>query len=542
MRGMTRMGWLTGIVAATAVALLGVAPAWAQEPTEAFTPRSCFVPLPAGVQEGRDVRCGYVTVPLDYANPGGRTIRIAVAVAEAKSATPQPDPVMVLGGGPGDELIQIFLSLLVEPDPANPFAPLNQNRDIILLDQRGAGFSRPALECDRVGTTFRRSQGLPSASVNRRALADYGSCVRRLRRAGNDLGAYKTPNNARDLNRVRQALGYEQVNVFGTSYGTYLAQDAARRAPSWIRSLTLSSPAPTQLNLVEETPAAYRSSVRAVTNACAAEPACARVTPDFEAALNRVVRRLGERPRRLSVPVQGRAPVPVLLDGPRVAGFMFTLLYQAQVIPLLPPLVAAADAGEYGPLGQVFAAVQTAEAIDLQSEVMQAAFWCSEEIATTSQAGLRRAAARVGYPQGRALQSAPLQGLLFGPDAFALCDRLDVGRSERSLFRPVRTSIPTFIATGRFDPITPPRFGAVLLPNLPQGFRIDFGAEGHSPLLGSRCAVDLLTQFVSNPLESPPGQACAALPLSLAPPTEAQATRMLRQVVSQPPGVARRIG
>jgi pimeloyl-ACP methyl ester carboxylesterase len=493
------------------------------------------------VQEGRDVRCGFVSVPLDYADPRGRTIRIAVAVIEADNPTPAPDPVMILGGGPGDELIDLLLGELVAPDPENPFGPLAQNRDLVLLDQRGAGFSRPALECDTVGATFRETVGMSSASANRRLLARYASCVRRLRRAGAELGAYKTPNNARDLDEVRQALGYERVNVFGTSYGTYLALDAARRSPGWIRSLTLSSPAPTQRNLVEEAPAAYRSSVRAVTRACAAEPACAALTPDFEAALNRVVRRLGENPRRLSVPVPGRSPVTVVLDGPRVSGLMFTLLYTAQVIPVLPPLIAAADAGNYGPLGELFAAVRTADVPDVQSEVMQAAFWCSEEIATTSQARLRRAASRGGYAQGRALQNAPLLGLLFGPQAFSLCDELDVGRSEPSLFRPVRTSIPTFIATGRFDPITPPRFGAVLLPNLSNSFRIDFAAAGHSPLLSSRCGIDLLTQFVSNPLEAPPGQACAAAPLSLAPPTEASASRRLRQAVSEAPGLARSI-
>jgi len=538
---MTRTRRLVGALVAIAATLAGVAPAWGQTPTGAFTPRGCFVALPPGVQEGRDVRCGYVSVPLDYANPGGRRIRIAVAVVEADNPNPQPDPVMILGGGPGDELIELLLGDITSPDPRNPFGPLAQNRDLILLDQRGVGFSRPALECDTVGDTFRGAVGLSSASANRRLLARYASCARRLRRAGNELGAYKTPANARDLDRVRRALGYEQVNVFGTSYGTYLALDSVRRTRGWVRSLVLSSPAPPQLSLVEQAPAAYRSSVRAVSNACAAEPACAAVAPDFEAALNRVVRRLDARPRRFSVPVAGRRPVRVVLDGPRVAGTLFSLLYAAPVIPALPPLVAAADAGDYGPLAQVFAAVATADAPDVQSEIMQAAFWCSEQIARTSRAGLRRASARAGYAQGRALQAAPLQGLLFGPAAFSLCDELDVARSEASLFRPVRTSTPTFIATGRFDPITPPRFGAVLLPTLSDSFRIDFAAEGHSPLLGSRCGVDLLTQFVSDPSQSPPGQACAAAPLSLAPPTEATASRRLRQAVSETPGLARSI-
>jgi pimeloyl-ACP methyl ester carboxylesterase len=503
------MSWRcsAGVVAAMLGALLGPAPAPAQAPTDAFTARRCFVPLPPGLVDGRDVRCGHVRVPLDHRDPDGETIRIAVAVVAARTPTPAPDPLVFLGGGPGDELLA--LALAGTADPASGAAGVLASRDIVLLDQRGAGFSRPALRCNSLRATADAMLDARSAAVNRALLDRAAACARRLRRAGNELGAFTTPANARDLDRVRQALGYPQVNLSGTSYGSFLALEAARPSPPWIRSLILASPAPTDRNLVEDAPVSYRGSVRALAAACAASAACAAVTPDFEASLNRVVARLTRRPRRIRVPVEGRAPVEVLLDGPGVSGLVFLLLYAPEGIRALPGVIGAAERGDLFPLIGALAAIT--EAPDRLSEGMQFSFWCAEEIATTSPGRLRRAAGRVGLAQGRAFQNAPLLGLLFGPDAFALCDEWDVRRSPPSLFEPVRTAIPTLIVTGRFDPITPPAHGAWLARTLPRAFLVEIAAAGHSPLDGE-CGVALLTQFLADPLVAPDA-ACARAPL-----------------------------
>jgi hypothetical protein len=80
-------------------------------------------------------RCGDLVVPENRARPTGRTIRLAVAIVPPVSATPASDPVVYLAGGPGGSAIAAAPGLID--------AGLNRDRELILMDQRGVGFSNP---------------------------------------------------------------------------------------------------------------------------------------------------------------------------------------------------------------------------------------------------------------------------------------------------------------------------------------------------------------------------------------------------------------
>ena len=73
-----------------------------------FQIASCSFKLAAGVVEGKDVRCGYLTVPADHSRPQGPTIRLAVAIFKASYSNPAADPVVDLQGGPGNSLAGEF--------------------------------------------------------------------------------------------------------------------------------------------------------------------------------------------------------------------------------------------------------------------------------------------------------------------------------------------------------------------------------------------------------------------------------------------------
>ena len=119
------------------------------EPTRApaFTPSfeqaPCPMDLPPGAVEGRDIWCGYVTVPERHAAPEGPTIRLAVAVIPASSEAPQPDPLLMLSGGPGESALTAFPPLLALPG----FNALWAERDVVLIEQRGTKYATPFLQC-----------------------------------------------------------------------------------------------------------------------------------------------------------------------------------------------------------------------------------------------------------------------------------------------------------------------------------------------------------------------------------------------------------
>jgi pimeloyl-ACP methyl ester carboxylesterase len=92
----------------------------------------------AGV--GQSARCGTLDVPENPDRPDGRQLRISVAVIPATGGRARPDPIVVLMGGPGEDAISAAALF------ASQFAPLRDERDLLLVDQRGTGQSG-ALRC-----------------------------------------------------------------------------------------------------------------------------------------------------------------------------------------------------------------------------------------------------------------------------------------------------------------------------------------------------------------------------------------------------------
>jgi pimeloyl-ACP methyl ester carboxylesterase len=171
--------------------------------------------LPDVVQTAR---CGALSVPENPARPGGRRLSISLAVIPAQGGRSHSDPIAVLMGGPGEDAIGAA-SLY-----ARQFAPLLQDRDLLLIDERGTGQSG-ALHCDL------SSPQDPEAVL--RDLFPPGAvkqCEERLRTRA-DLTQYGYARFADDLELVRRALQFGPINLFAGSYGTRAAQVYLRTHP-----------------------------------------------------------------------------------------------------------------------------------------------------------------------------------------------------------------------------------------------------------------------------------------------------------------------
>jgi len=211
-----------------------------QEPVATFEEAPC----PFEVPEGAMVECGFVVVPEDHSDPTGPTIRLAVAVLKDQSGEHQPDPVMLLTGGPGEKTVANGPAL------APVLAPIHPNRDLILFDQRGVGLSEPALECPEFVQALFDLLDEPDPNVALQARFDaLMACRDRLMSEGHNLSAYNTVQNAADVDAIRVALGYDQVNLYGGSYGSLLAQATMRDHPEGIRSVAINSVLPLEKSL-----------------------------------------------------------------------------------------------------------------------------------------------------------------------------------------------------------------------------------------------------------------------------------------------------
>ncbi|NTU79382.1 MAG: hypothetical protein HGA45_08260 [Chloroflexales bacterium] len=141
-------------------------------------------------------------MPELHGKPDGKRIRIAVAVVKSTSATPAPDPLVYLEGGPGGSALKNVTNLL-----SGPFGQLLSNRDLIIYDQRGAGYSEPALTCPEAATVGfdALEQNLSAADFITRRNAALVACHDRLVQAGVNLAAYNSLESAADLEELRRS-------------------------------------------------------------------------------------------------------------------------------------------------------------------------------------------------------------------------------------------------------------------------------------------------------------------------------------------------
>ena len=204
----------------------------------AYTAAACPSPLVEGRPEldlGPEFECGYLTVPEDRSTPDGRTIRLAVARAPATSPTPRPDPIVYLVGGPGNSGLLSAPGLLT--------AGWNTDRDVIVIEQRGTLKAEPLLSCPELDAHLDIAVALaptgPDAMAGESAAVT--ACRDRLVAEGWDLAAYDSTQNAADVAELRVAMGIDEWNVYGVSYGTDLALQTLRDHPEGIRSVVLDS-------------------------------------------------------------------------------------------------------------------------------------------------------------------------------------------------------------------------------------------------------------------------------------------------------------
>jgi pimeloyl-ACP methyl ester carboxylesterase len=182
--------------------------------------------------------CGYLSVPLDYARPDGTKIQLAVSRVRHKVPDAQYQGVMLVNpGGPGGSgLPYSVLGQFVPGGAGDAY-------DWIGFDPRGVGASRPALSClpDHLGANrpdyVPRTRALVQTWLTRswryaRACAQRGGAL---------LDHMTTVDWARDMDGIRAALGAEQINYLGFSYGTYLAQVYATLFPARVRRMVLDS-------------------------------------------------------------------------------------------------------------------------------------------------------------------------------------------------------------------------------------------------------------------------------------------------------------
>jgi pimeloyl-ACP methyl ester carboxylesterase len=205
----------------------------------AIVPESSTVRWHACTGANAGMECGSLQVPLNYADPQGRKITIALSMVPATAPVSQQQGVLLVNpGGPGGS------GLSLAGEIAEGLSPqVAATYDIVGFDPRGVGSSSPALSCDPSFFDGDRPDYIPASAAAEQVLIDRAKtyaadCEKKF---GWFLPYLTTVNTARDMDQIRKAFGVQQINYYAFSYGTYIGQVYGTLFPNRVRRMVLDS-------------------------------------------------------------------------------------------------------------------------------------------------------------------------------------------------------------------------------------------------------------------------------------------------------------
>jgi pimeloyl-ACP methyl ester carboxylesterase len=386
---------------------------------ETLGPLSSSWPPEPCVVRGIDARCGSFVVPENRAKANGRTIALNVVVLPASWKRARPDAATWLAGGPGDAATEEAFAQGWQS------SALRTNRDFLLVDQRGTGRSDPH---------------------------------------SGDVTQYGTRMAMDDLDAVRAALGYRQLDVIGSSYGATAAQVYTRLHPSSVRTLILTGGSAIDVPFFGRFAVNAQRALDQLATLCASDPDCRKAFPGWERQFGELVTAWNAHPGPMTGNELASAVQFMLLD-----------LTDAVSIPLV---VSHAAAGDYAPLMQVGPREFNADLNHMGSST-----WCNEPWTGLNATG----------PWGTDFDSYTSDRIAAFREA---CRSVPKRAEPSSLWTlPGSSRVPVLALVGGADPQDPLANLSDLKQHFPDSRTIVFPHIGHQFGLGG-CADSILADFV----------------------------------------------
>jgi pimeloyl-ACP methyl ester carboxylesterase len=401
---------------------------------------------------------------------GNRLIRIAVVVFKGQQNADPSTATVFLEGGPS-AAVQYSLSLFTR----EYIDALGAGGDVIVLDQRGVGYSEPRLDC-----------------TSRPA-----SCARYWRNQGVNLASYNTEENAKDVNDVRGALGYQKLNLYGISYGTLLAQLIMRDFPNQIRAVVIDGVLPNSVNPVIDNIRTKDLAIQAAIKTCAEQPACNAAYPNLETRLKALLERLS------------RFPVAREIDDTELLNTFVTMLYDDERLKKIPALIESLERRQVDVYNSIFSSGVEFDFEIPDSDAMYFAVVCRDMMSLSNLSELNAIVQAPTAVYARGLS-------VYVPGYFDNCNAFNTETAPATWRQPIRSDAPTLLISGRFDPVTPPEYAAKVAQNFSNAKLLEFSAGGHGNAASEArydCGIGLMRTFMRDP-NATLDTACAATPVA----------------------------
>ena len=446
-----------------------------------------------------DMICGFFAVPEERDDPNSRLIQVAVGLVQGSGEF--SDPVFYLEGGPGGAPLAFSGAII-----GAGLGEMSGGRDMVFIDQRGTGYSEPALVCP------------PTDDLENAGRI----CFEAKTAEGIQLSSYTSVENAQDVADLRIALGYDEYNLYGGSYGTELGLTIMRDRPEQIRSSVLDSVLPPVVNPIIDQGVGQVKALDDMVTRCAADADCAPSIPDLQSDINAAFANLAAEPVPLSEAVMGITGFDSL--GPAELMFVLQIFQGDPTTPALAHALADPDpAVRAGAFERQVELVLARELEDLrealagpegpptEAEVemmMRASFGvpgpgssfadgffltviCAEEQPFIDLGGATEVRPDSGWSDlvlGIALSTQVVD-----------CNGFPVDAEADIVTEPVVSDIPSLVLLSNTDAQTVPEWSRIAAETLSNGQLFEFPDVAHVVALSHPCPTSITAQFIADP-------------------------------------------
>ncbi|WDI32563.1 alpha/beta fold hydrolase [Hyphococcus flavus] len=465
--------------------------------------RTVACPFKGEVQyKDGEISCYQLEVPENREKPDSRMIELQFIKLAARKPEKwdneedgdwfkRADPIIYFTGGPGAKALGYVKRF------QNHGA--RDVRDLYILEQRGIGWSSdfcldyPLFDPSHANTPEWNEYQLAGVK-------SMEACFAKASAAGVDLSGYNTIENARDARALRMALGYDEWNVWGISYGSILGQAYLKEDPEGIRAAVIDAIVPLRQDATFHNIARYYDrDLTMLQEICEADDECARNFPNFKERLKGAIEKVADSP----IIIDDAIDAELFPTGKGyffhdiIGALPFILFYEQDNYPSLPAMIDAlarmVEEEDYGRL-RILTAGGPGGGVGFDiSQGMYDAISCNDG----------------WHPQMKAafqedIADYPALGKIFGSldvvDKMAsVCEKYGANARPATDYLPVETDIRTLIVEGAMDPITPPPLAQDILSGFSNGTYVEFAYAGHGPTRSVECAGDFLTKFYDNP-------------------------------------------
>ena len=372
------------------------------------------------VVDGVEARCGTFVVPENRTKPNGHTIGLNVVVLPSFAKPAGRDAVTYIEGGPGgaateDAAIRIEQLTL-----------LNTNHDILLVDQRGTG---------------------------------------RSTREDADVTQYGTRMAMDDLDAVRAALGYRQLDVIGSSYGATAAQVYLKLHPRSVHTLVLAGATAIDVPFFDRYAVNAQRALDQVAQLCSSDPGCREAFPGWEHQFGELVKAWNAHPEHG-------------MTGDELASVVHVLLLDGTKAVSIPLVVSSAAKGDYGPLDDAGSGD-----LGVELTLMAKSIWCNEPWTGLDAQG----------PWGTDFDSYTAARIAAFRDR---CTSVPKRAEPDSLWTlPASSRVPLLAFVGGADPQDPLTNLSNLKQHFPDSRAVVFAHVGHSFGIGG-CVDEMMAELV----------------------------------------------